>query len=294
MRLFTGNLWLALALTSAVQAHRGVALAQIGTYDSGGRVVAVDERSGPVRVAGGTNADAVEPDPDVQEQVVEPVAAAVAALAANVIGVSEVVLDGRLVAVRTQETNQGNLIADALLWQARKLAASFGVAAPDVALHNGGGIRNNSEVPVGDISKLMTFNMLPLADFLTVVEDISPAQFKEILENAVSQVENTAGRFAQIAGFTLVYDPEGTAQVLDKDGQVITPGTRVVSAVLDNGREIVAHGRAVGSAQPVTIATIDFLSQGGDQYPYRLPPSSCWGPASGRWPTISPTGSTAG
>ena len=36
-------------------------------------------------------------------------------------------LYGGRASVRTAETNQGNLVADALLWQARRLAARFGV-----------------------------------------------------------------------------------------------------------------------------------------------------------------------
>jgi 5'-nucleotidase len=78
-------------------------------------------------VAGGANPDAVEPDPDVQSMVVDPVAQAVADLAANVIATSEVALDGRRSEVRSRETNEGNLIADALRWQAEQLGGSFGV-----------------------------------------------------------------------------------------------------------------------------------------------------------------------
>lgn len=241
-------------------------------FDSGGRVVSVGSDSGPVRVAGGSHADAVAADPTVQALVVDPVQAAVGALAGKVIGVAEVVLDGQRTSVRTRESNEGNLIADALLWQARQVAASFGAKQPDVALQNGGGIRNANEVPAGNISELTTFSMLPFANFLTVVEDIPARQFVEILENAVSQVENSSGRFAQIAGFSMVYNANGQAQVLDDNGNVVTPGRRIVSAVLDDGRVIVENGRLLTSAAPVTIATIDFLAGGGDQYPYRGAP----------------------
>ena len=70
-------------------------------FDQQGRVIALDmDNSGPVRVAGDDCGetlpcdDAVPPDPDVEAQVVAPVADFVAALAANVIGLSEVDLDG--------------------------------------------------------------------------------------------------------------------------------------------------------------------------------------------------------
>jgi len=238
-------------------------------FDKRGDVMMVDEAfSGPVRVAGGDNPDAVLPDPDVQAMVVDPVLDYVADMAANVIGTSNVDLDGRRSKVRTEETNEGNLIADALRWQATQLAGDFGVPVPDVGLQNGGGIRNDSIIPAGDITELDTWNMVPFPNFVTIVPNIPRQQFKEILENAVSRVEFTDGRFAQISGFSMVYDPTGTAQVLDGDGNVVTPGTRVVDVELNDGTVIVLGG-VVQSGPALTIATIDFLANSGDQYPYR-------------------------
>jgi 5'-nucleotidase len=198
-----------------------------------------------------------------------------------VIGNSEVDLDGRRSAVRSVETNEGNLIADALLWQADQLAVSFGVASPDVALQNGGGIRNDNIIPAGPITELETFSMVPFPNFVTVLEDIPRSQFKEILENAVSRIPPPAapggtGRFAQIAGFTFVYSVSGTPQLLDINANVVVPGTRVQTVTLDDGTSIVAGGAVVPGAD-VTIATIDFLARGGDQYPYRGAPFTALG-----------------
>ena len=66
----------------------------------------------------------------------------------------------------------------------------------------------------------------------------------------------------------MTYDAAGTAQVLNSDGTVATPGTRVQSIVLDDGTIIVENGAVVAGAT-IDIATIDFLARGGDQYPYR-------------------------
>lgn len=246
-------------------------------FDQHGNVVDVGDNSGPVRVAGGDNPDAVAPDPEVQARVVEPLEDALQALAENVIGTSEVDLNGVRTDVRTKETNEGNLIADALHWQADQLAASFGVGAPDVALQNGGGIRNDSIIPAGPITELDTFDMVPFPNFVSIVESIPADQFKEIMENAVSRVEFGDGRFAQIAGFTMVWDPAGTGQVLDLDGNVTTPGTRVVEITLDDGTPIVSGGAVVSGAPSLNIATIDFLARGGDQYPYRGAPFTTLG-----------------
>jgi 5'-nucleotidase len=193
------------------------------------------------------------------------------------IGTSEVYLNGVREDVRTQETNEGDLIADSLFWQADQLAADFGVSAPDVALQNGGGIRNDSVIPAGDITELDTFDMVPFPNFVTVLEGIPPDQFKEIMENAVSRVEFVDGRFAQISGFTFVWDPTGTPQELDGDGNVVTPGTRVVTIELDDGTDIVQGGAVVAGAPDVTVATIDFLAKGGDQYPFRGAPFTSLG-----------------
>ncbi len=146
----------------------------VATFDRGGKLVSVNEEaSGPVRVAGGSNPDAVAPDPEVQAAVVDPVAAFVAGLAETVIGTSEVDLDGqRSPGVRSQETNLGNLVADSLKWQAEQLAEEFGAPLPDVALQNGGGIRNNSVIPAGPISELDTFSILPFPNFVAVLPSV--------------------------------------------------------------------------------------------------------------------------
>lgn len=253
-------------------------------FDFNGEIVEIDEVSGPVRVAGGAEADAVLPDAFVKQQVVEPVEAFQANLAANLIVPAancEVDLDGRRGAVssapyaiitpgvRNSETNEGSLIADALLWQGRKLAAGFGAPVPLVGLQNGGGIRNDDIIPcsTAGLTELDTFDMVPFANFVSIIQ-VPREQFKEVMENAVSRIENGDGRFAQVAGFSFTFDRDGTAQLLDADGNVTTPGNRIVDLTLDDGTVIVANGTVQPGAD-IPIATIDFLARGGDQYPYR-------------------------
>jgi 5'-nucleotidase len=115
-------------------------------------------------------------------------------------------------------------------------------------------------------------DILPFANFVSMVPDIAPAQPREILENAVSRVEFTDGRFAQIAGFRFVWDPAGTSQVLDAAGNVVTPGSRMRSVVLSDGPGIVTDRAVVHAAPALNIAAIDFLARGGDAYPYRGAP----------------------
>ena len=168
-------------------------------------------------------------------------------------------------------------MADALLARAQTLAPQFGAPQPDIALVNAGGIPANQVLPAGDLSQLDLGNLLPFASFLSVVESIPPAQLKELLENAVSQVETADGRFAQIAGFEFSWDPNGTAQQVDDNGTVLVPGSRIREVTLDGGTPIVSAGAVVPNAPSVNIATLDFTARGGDQYPYRGAPFTVLG-----------------
>ncbi|MFN2141247.1 MAG: bifunctional metallophosphatase/5'-nucleotidase [Candidatus Promineifilaceae bacterium] len=256
-------------------------------FDANGVVEMIDDaNSMPVRVATGTCNDtepcddAVTPDPTMQMEVVDPVVAALGDMDNNVIGQSLVDLDGLRSSVREVESNEGNLIADAQKWMATVQAPSYGMPFPDVALQNGGGIRNNTIIPAGPISELDTFDMVPFANFVSIVPDIPREQFKEIMENAVAcvlpadLVDNPncgTGRFAQISGFEFVYSTRGEGMIQDVDGNLVRPGTRVLEIVLDDGTIIVSDGEVQPGAN-ITVATIDFLANGGDQYPFRGAP----------------------
>lgn len=234
--------------------------------DSDGNVTAVEEDSGLVRVAGGDHPDAVAPHPQVQSLVTEPVTAALDRLASTPAGITQAPLDGRRSpGVRTAETNLGDLVADAVLWSARRLADEFGAPAPQVALMNGGGIRYEAVIPPGPVTELDIFDILPFNNILTIVENVSPEQVKVLIENAVSQVEESDGRFSQVGGLRFVYDPGGTAQVIEGDS-VVAPGGRVLSVELEDGTVLVRGGEVMEGAPDITVATFDFLSNGGDQY----------------------------
>jgi 5'-nucleotidase len=231
-------------------------------FDMNGEVVGIDTTSGPVRVAATTQTGGVVADPAIQAQVTNPVAAAVAALAANIIATSEVPLNGVNAIIRSQETNLGNLCADSLLWQATAFAKANGGTIPQIAVQNGGGIRNNNILPAGPFSELLTFSIFPFANFVVTIPDVPATTIKSMLENAVSRVSpppgftsSGNGRFAQIAGFRFSYE-------VDRN-----PGTRVRDVILDDGTVLVEDGVVISGAPAVDLATINFLATGGDQYP---------------------------
>ena len=231
------------------------------TFDADGNVTAAEGRSV------GVGFD-VEPDPEVQANVVEPLSAAVSAVDAEVIGTSEVALDGRRPEIRVMATNEGNLMADALRAAATNLADEFGSPVPDVAIQNGGGIRNASLIPPGELTVGTTWDIAPFRNFV-VVGEVPRDTFHILLEQAVDRIPGAGGQWAQVSGFTLTYDPAAPAREIARDGDcslVGNPGERIREVVLDDGTVIVADGQVV-PGDPVALATIDFLVGGGDCYP---------------------------
>jgi len=247
-------------------------------FDASGELVEVSDESGPIRVAGGSQPDGVSADPGLQAQVVDPVVAGLEELESNIIATSEVGLNAVRADIRSRETNQGNLIADAFVWQANRLAAEFGAPEATIGISNGGGIRNDNIIPAGEINELDTFDMLPFLNFVSIVEDITPDRFKLMMENAVSRIilnssgepeseGSGTGRFAQISGFSVEYNPTEQALELDNDGTVVTEGERIINITLNDGTPIIVDGAVAEGAPNVNLATADFTARGGDQYP---------------------------
>lgn len=230
-------------------------------FDAAGKMVSAEGSSH------GVGPD-VDPDGTVQAQVVDPLQAAVSEIDNTVIGRSEVDLDGRRSMVRTTSTNQGNLHADALRAAAVKLAPQFGAKAPDVAIQNGGGIRNDAVIPAGEITLGDTWDIAPFRNFL-VTAQVSRETLHVLLEQAVDRIPGAGGQFAQISGMTLVFDPSAPAREINRDGECELTGeagSRVRQVTLDDGTEIVRDGEVVPGPE-VGLATINFLAGGGDCYP---------------------------
>ncbi len=227
-----------------------------GDYFDVGRLVLEFDRDGEVVGFGG----GLEPvtsdlpqDPFLLANVEEPVSAYVGDLAATVIATSEVGLNGVRADGRTRETNVGNLMTDGMIATGTARAAEFGVPEPDVALQNGGGIRNDSIIGPGGISLLDTFDIAPFTNFVAVIPDVATTDLVAAVEHGLSGLPGAAGSFGQWGGLTVTYDPAAPA------------GSRVVDLALDDGTQVVSGGTIV-SDEPVTIATIDFLAQGNDGY----------------------------
>lgn len=239
------------------------------SFDRDGHVIPGSwaPESGAVRVSG-TGSDAVEPDSEVNAQVVEPVSAHVDELQDTVVASSQVGLNGVREEVRTRETNLGALLSDALLWTGQQQAGEFGVQAPQIAVQNGGGIRNDSVIGPGDVTAFDTFSVAPFPNFVAVQPDVSCTSVKALLERGVAALPNPAGQFTQVAGLSMTYDPSAQPQEVDETtGEITTQGERVRSVALNDGTEVVSGGQVVADCEPITLATNDFSARGGDAYP---------------------------
>lgn len=214
-------------------------------------------------------------DADVLSDIA-PVQTFLDTLAATVIGNTNTTLPHSSGLIRSDERAVGNLVADAYLAKAQELAAGFGVDSPQIALANGGGIR--APINAGDITLQTTFNVSPFGNFVSIVEDVTTADLKLLLENCYSKTidsdagngvtpTGTNGRFAQIAGLQVVYDISKTAMVIPTTSpfSVTTPGVRVISAKLDDDTDLIVDGVPV-PAVTVDIAMPAFSAAGGDQW----------------------------
>jgi 5'-nucleotidase/UDP-sugar diphosphatase len=116
-------------------------------------------------------------------------------LMAEVIGTTTDTLEGSREVCRVQECSMGNLLADAILDATAEQGAS-------IAFQNGGGIR--ASIDAGEITMGEVLTVLPFSNTLATVE-VSGADVIDALENGVSDIENGAGRFAQVAGLKYSY-----------------------------------------------------------------------------------------
>lgn len=152
------------------------------------------------------------------------------------IGHSTVPLNAVQADNRSQETNLGNLLADA--YRAR--------FKTDVALLNGGSIRSNKVYPAGPVTRKDIANILQFAGPVLKVE-LSGKVLKQALENGVSRLGEEAGRFPQVSGLQFSYDPSRPAL------------SRVISVRI--------NGQPLQEAKLYTLAVPAYLVQkGGDDY----------------------------
>jgi 5'-nucleotidase/UDP-sugar diphosphatase len=222
----------------------------------------------------------------------------------NVFGNTTVYIDGRRSQVRSQETNMGNLSADANLWYARRYDATV-----EISIKNGGGIRDDigyftyppgstdledleffppAAVPAagkgeGDVSEFDIKGTLRFNNSLTLV-DISAANLYGLLQWTVSGRWNDpvdgpaeAGRFPQVGNLRFSFDPNGTPSEptydpVSGDQTGYTTGTMLRNLVVlnDDGTirdTVVVDGVLQGDPnRTFRLVILGYLADGGDDY----------------------------
>ena len=207
----------------------------------------------------------------------------------NIIGKTSVYLSGDRSDVRTQETNLGNLAADANLWVARQIDPEV-----SVSLKNGGGIRSpigmivqppgtidsseaaflppqanrDSGKETGDVSQFDIEGALRFNNGLAIMS-LTVRQLVEAVEHSigfdgVGQVAE--GRFPQVGGMRLSFDAVRAG-----------PGKRVRSLAIVDGDgavtdRVMEDGSLAGDPERIIkVVTMDFLANGGDGFPFPVP-----------------------
>ena len=221
-------------------------------------------------------------------RVADTLRGVIAARDGNILGSAAVYLDGRRSAVRTEESNLGNLTADANLWLARQVDPEV-----QVSLKNGGGIREDiglafqppgstdpSEMEYrpspansatgkaeGDISQFDIEGSLRFNNGLAIVP-VTAKRFVAIMEHGIGfdgVGEVRDGRFPQVGGMRFSFDPDRpvgqrvrSLAVVDQDGAVVD--------------RVVVDGVLAGDAErEIKVVTLNFVANGGDGYPYPVP-----------------------
>lgn len=185
--------------------------------------------------------DAIVEDPRVVDLLAD-YQDGIAALMTQIVGGTDVALNGAREDVRARETSLGNLICDAMLWKTAGLGTT-------IAIQNGGGIR--ASIPKGMVTMGQVLEVLPYGNQITVLS-LTGAQLTAALENGVSQVEDGAGRFPHVAGMRFTFHPSAEA------------GSRVTA--VDVWDDVSSSYVELDPTRIYMLATNGFLAGGGDGF----------------------------
>ncbi|MEN3940064.1 choice-of-anchor I family protein [Prosthecobacter sp. SYSU 5D2] len=211
--------------------------------------------------------------------ITDAVQAVINAKDGQIFGYTNVYLEGERSFVRSQETNLGNITADA---NSDSLRAITGNDIPIVSVKNGGGIRaqigavssqpgSSDKLPplanpevgkaAGGISLLDVENALRFNNRLMAF-DTTPQGLKAILEHGVAAWPNQ-GRFPHIAGVAFAWDPNRPVNDRITSMALIDENDEVVTALFKNGLFNFL------APQVIRVVTLNFMAQGGDGYPIK-------------------------
>ncbi len=260
-------------------------------FNTNGVATAVESKSGvyATDAQGVLDSGGLLPEPSVAA-VVDTLSAIIDAKDKNRFGRTAEYLNGLYGEVRTEETNLGDLTADANLARARRVdsstvisiknAGALGGSIGAMALHNGILQRQpplgNPHVgkSAGEISQLDIEAALRFNDGLMLLT-VTAQQLRDTMEWAIAG-SGTPGQFPQVSGLAFSFDPSREPMTYQRDSNnvpngIATPGERLRSLVVtrpDHSSDLVVeNGKLIGDPnRPFRLVTLDFLAHGGDSY----------------------------
>ncbi|MFN3614032.1 MAG: bifunctional metallophosphatase/5'-nucleotidase [Rubrimonas sp.] len=181
----------------------------------------------------------VAEDAAVKARVAE-LAAPLEEVRATVVGEAAAPIDASRETCRAQECEMGALVTAAMLDRVRGQGVS-------IAIQNGGGLR--AGIDQGPITLGHVLTVLPFGNTLATMT-LKGADIVAALENGLSQVEEGAGRFPQVAGLRFSWT------------RAAEPGSRV----LDVEVETADGWSPLDPEADYGVVTNDYMRKGGDGY----------------------------
>lgn len=161
--------------------------------------------------------------------------------------------------VRTEETNLGDLITDALKWSVLKEGGLKVNEDHVVAITNGGGIR--ASIKAGGVTKKDLNTVLPFGNTISVVY-ISGADLLEALEASTFSTPGAIGGFPQVSGIKFTVD---TTKPFAK-GEAYPESTYYKPAAINRVTIDSVNGKPFSLTDKYAVVTNNFCAAGGDTY----------------------------
>ncbi len=171
----------------------------------------------------------VTPDPTLSARVAE-LAKPLEELRQKVVAEIGAPIDGDRANCRARECEMGNLVADATLARVKDQGIT-------IAIQNGGGLR--ASIDAGPVTMGEVLAVLPFQNTLSTFQ-LKGADVVAALENGASQLEDGAGRFAQVGGLKYTLDSAAPAGsrisevMVTKDGAWVPIDPEAVYGVVSN------------------------------------------------------------
>ncbi len=232
----------------------GTAFANIG-------VIVVDDESGMIEDHYLVDTTTIEGDAEVAA-IAQTIIDRVNAEYDIKFAVSEVELNGsKAPGNRTQETNNGDIITDAMLWTITKDPSGIEVPVENiVAVTNGGGIR--AKISVGDVTKKDVNTVLPFGNTVAVVY-VKGSELLEALEASTYCTPESLGGFPQVSGIDFTID---TTKAYDKNDETYPGSTYYGPKSINRVTINSINGNAFDPEATYAVITNNFVAAGGDTY----------------------------